>query len=472
MTPPIKIFLSYAHADGDDWLSLKKHLSPQVNEGLIEIWYDEAIAGGDPILPVILEKMDEADLILLLLSADFWSSAFIRDHEYRRALDRQARSDAVVVPILLRDCDFRSSELKALKVLPDFHESIYHFDPIDEGFRRAAEGIRESARALRDRRAARRALANLGNGLAETARAARAQRSRRSLYGVASLLAGLAAVTAYELLPPKGDFVRVEPGPAILSGGALEEVTRPFEIQRTEVTQEQWAEVFAYDDHDNSPARYACGEGCPVHHVSWYEALAFLNLMSKDAGYEPCYELENCRSPRSIGAGCPPDLLRCEGEYACDVRFRGPDCEGYRLPTPAEWVRAARAETKGPVGEGIELAILGERNAPALDPLVWYGGNSGVTYSGAVCETWPEVQSRARRCGPHPVARKAPNAWGLFDMLGNVWELTGDAPDEVRDHGGGWRSAVVRIGIAVSSTVSPAYRGDDLGFRPARTLPR
>jgi formylglycine-generating enzyme required for sulfatase activity len=57
-------------------------------------------------------------------------------------------------------------------------------------------------------------------------------------------------------------------------------------------------------------------------------------------------------------------------------------------------------------------------------------------------------------------------------MLGNVWELTGDAPDEVRDHGGGWRSTAARIAITARATISPAYRGDDLGFRPARTLPR
>ncbi len=101
---------------------------------------------------------------------------------------------------------------------------------------------------------------------------------------------------------------------------------------------------------------------------------------------------------------------------------------GLVLPTEAQWEHACRAGTATATWAG-DLDILGERNAPGLDPIAWYGGNSGVDFElgkGVDSSGWPEKQYPHQRAGTHPVARKAPNPWGLYDTLGNVWEWCAD----------------------------------------------
>ena len=125
----------------------------------------------------------------------------------------------------------------------------------------------------------------------------------------------------------------------------------------------------------------------------------------------------------------------------------------YRLPTEAEWEYAARAGTTG--------ARHGE-----LDEFAWYGDNSGHS--------------------THPVGQKRGNAWGLHDILGNVWEWTGDWYDEypsgfVTDpqgslsgsyrvlRGGGWISDGRNVRSARRHYPSPGFRPLNIGFRLVRT---
>ncbi len=166
-------------------------------------------------------------------------------------------------------------------------------------------------------------------------------------------------------------------------------------------------------------------------------------------------------------------------------------CPGFVLPTEAQWEYACRAGTDTALYSG-PIEILGDANAPALDPIAWYGGNSGQGFeldNGRDRSEWlKEIQDPQGKAGTHPVRGKAPNAWGLYDMLGNVWEWVQDPwHDDYRGapadgsawedaatgagrviRGGAWDSKARRCRCASRDRYSPVNRNDFLGFRCAR----
>jgi formylglycine-generating enzyme required for sulfatase activity len=135
-------------------------------------------------------------------------------------------------------------------------------------------------------------------------------------------------------------------------------------------------------------------------------------------------------------------------EFCMRLQRSEPAPEGftYRLPTEAEWEYACRAGAQTALYHG-SLEILGSNHAPRLDPIAWYGGNSGVDYPGGVnSSSWFEKQYDHKTAGTHPVAQKASNVWGFFDTLGNVWEWCWDGKRLYQD-------------IAVTQPVGPTDRG-------------
>lgn len=190
---------------------------------------------------------------------------------------------------------------------------------------------------------------------------------------------------------------------------------RPFLLAQFPVT------MGIYNTITNKSLNTFDGDLKPVVNISWNDAISFCNQLSKKAGLKECYSISY------------------DGERIfCDW-----ESNGYRLPTEAEWQYACKAGTTG--------YRYGE-----LDKIAWYSVNSGDKI--------------------HEVGRKEPNAWGLYDMIGNVWEWCWDLYDEKVYgsyrifRGGSWAEVARGCGASCRRRSHPSFCIDDLGFRLARSF--
>jgi formylglycine-generating enzyme required for sulfatase activity len=209
------------------------------------------------------------------------------------------------------------------------------------------------------------------------------------------------AVAAPRTVTHVGDFVRIPAGTFVIGSppdepGRFDDemqhrvtLTRPFELCDHHVTQVEWHAVMGWND-----SAFPGDSTRPVENVTWFDGILYCNARSRAEHRDTAYVVS-------------------------DAQFDGPHCvsaevrwirtaNGYRLPTEAEWEFACRARTttayyNGPLTASDPARCTEDRG---LDAIGWYCANSGGH--------------------THPVKRKPPNAWGLYDMAGNAQQWCWD----------------------------------------------
>ncbi|HTN85636.1 MAG TPA: toll/interleukin-1 receptor domain-containing protein [Sorangium sp.] len=113
-----RAFCSYAENDYQYFKEFERHLSSLQRSGCIELWSQHKVSPGDALAERIAEALEDADLVLFLVSSDFITSTRCFDFEMKRALELAELGQVVAVPILLRDCDWSSMPFANLHILP------------------------------------------------------------------------------------------------------------------------------------------------------------------------------------------------------------------------------------------------------------------------------------------------------------------------------------------------------------------
>ena len=148
-TQPLKVFCSYSHNDLSLWKEFEAHLSSMKRMGLIEVWSDRAIPAGTEWEPQIYKNLEQADIILLIISSYFINSDYCWSKELKLSLERHRKGQARVIPILARPVSLDDTPIVDLQMIPNKDFPVTkHTDP-HEGWAKVAGKIREVVMELR-----------------------------------------------------------------------------------------------------------------------------------------------------------------------------------------------------------------------------------------------------------------------------------------------------------------------------------
>jgi len=147
-TGPVSLFYSYSHKDEGLRRKLEEALALLKRQGYIAAWHDRMIGAGDEWKGEIDKNLEEAQLILLLVSASFLASDYCYDIEMKRAIERHEAREARVIPVVLRPCEWQRSPLARLQSFPTNGRAITLWRNRDQAFTDVAEGIRKAVEAI------------------------------------------------------------------------------------------------------------------------------------------------------------------------------------------------------------------------------------------------------------------------------------------------------------------------------------
>jgi len=151
MEPPktmINLFFSYSHRDEALRDKLETHLAMLKRQSVISTWHDRRIGAGREFDQEISQHLEEAEVILLLVSPNFLASDYCYDLEMTRALERHMSGDARVIPVILRPCDWHSAPFGKLMAVPKDGKPVTKYASQDDAFLEVVQAIRETAEEM------------------------------------------------------------------------------------------------------------------------------------------------------------------------------------------------------------------------------------------------------------------------------------------------------------------------------------
>jgi hypothetical protein len=150
----LKVFISYSHQDEELKNELEKHLSPLKRLNLIDSWHDRRINAGDQWDVAIANALNDASIVILLISIDFINSKYCYDIEMQSALERERIGEVVVIPVIARNCLWKTTDFARLQATPTDGRAIASWQDRDEALTDVAQKIQEVAQRLMAERSA------------------------------------------------------------------------------------------------------------------------------------------------------------------------------------------------------------------------------------------------------------------------------------------------------------------------------
>jgi predicted aspartyl protease len=287
-TKPIEIFYSYSHKDEALRKKLETHLSILKKQGVISAWHDRCIPAGSSWAKAIDEHLNTADIILLLVSADFLASDYCYEKEMSRAMERHELKEARVIPVILRDCDWEFALFSKLQALPRDGKPVTAWSSRDRAFKDVAVGIRNIAEELTRSPAVPAQNPPILPGTPKNRPSVKLYRSPTRntldlrLFGPRlEIEVGLPVVrnSAGKVVSPRGTSVRM---PALIDLGASRTVVSPAAVERAGLRRIGTTTLARVGGLENNVNVYLAAISFPRSELSTIE---FMEIVACDLAY-------------------------------------------------------------------------------------------------------------------------------------------------------------------------------------------